>query len=521
MQALTLYLIAITCGSICIASISPTSAQSIKSISQEHFDFRLIQFDRLPSDIGNKEEVLQLFILALERSEKIEEQQQKINRYSYQENQKSIEVLSHIATQLAKAGFRKRAEIVFDRALELSKQKREDVYTQYQQDKRLRDVVIDILKAGFCDRALEEARKIVSPLARAETLYEIGQVFIERNNLESAREILLEAAKFAQTDPGDNGYTANGSCSSPKYYLLSQIAENLSHIFTLQSALNLAQKVRNCYAAAYSTAPFGAYQTKAFLGIIGNIEKVSELREIWEISQSLSNHFEIAKVWSEISKKLVKIGKYDFAIAIARKLADDSQFPTDDDLAIDEAMLFAGVQADYLQDIALTLAEKDELERSKQIVRLIIPEDRRKTAETLIERASEQTIPLDRPASDRADKNNNSRENRLSKITRVEQLEKELEMVKTQEVGQALTRGKIGLQFLKLGEIERGYRVINSLEGGRYEADVQVGIVKEAIALLVQQNDIEKALKLVQNIESVAIQAKLLADLGFHIAKGQ
>ncbi|MEA5471086.1 hypothetical protein [Spirulina sp. 06S082] len=584
MRVANFYILGMTLGFICISDITLAFSQPEKR------DRHLTEFGIILAETGAKEEASQLFDRALEIAEASEERGDK------------IEAIAYIANRLAKAGFNDRAEIVFTRALELSKQKTDDnnqkpeeFYSHYYGDLFLRNVLIEMARSPYRDRALAEAKNITSPLARAEVFNEVATGLIADNELESARKLLLEAVGVAKTEKEYLSYEANGSCDNLEYALFAKIADNLSQVAELQSALKLAQGVRGCYAASSLELPFQWYQADAFTSIIENLEEITAIRETWKSSQRISDDFEIVKVWGEIAKKLVKIEEYDFAVSIARRLTDPSRFNADEMGIGGET--FLSLQQNLLLDIALAFVEKGEVKQGRRIVQFIskprqmvlnvfleIAIAKKNYREGRTEIASEQLLDLVsviEEERDREDFENNlnlqgeialalasigNKESAiqtaqtikdeywrsqtltniiinfaeqgaieealqlvpsieeefgqasaligiLGNMTENKQLEEVLKIAENLEAEKDSIKIAIGLQFLKLGDIQRGYHLLHAIQGTNFNSE----IIEAASVQLVRRGEIEKALKLVEKIEFPSVEAKILADLGLKI----
>lgn len=571
-------------GFIGVSDISLANSHFFDFSQSKKRDRGLTELGLILAETGAKEEALQMFDRALEIADAIEEPSEKIDTMAY------------IANRLAKAGFGDRAEIVFTRALELSKQKTDDFYnfySHYYEDKIVQKVAIQMARSGYRDRALAEAQNMNSPLARAELFNEIAVVLISENELELARELLLKAVGVAKTEKEYLSYEANGSCDNSEYALFAKIAENLSQVAELKSALELAESVRGCYAASNLGFPFQWYQADAFTSIVDSLEEVTAIRETWRSSQRITDDFEIVTVWGAIAKKLVEIEEYDFAVSIARSLTNSSRFKVEEMGIGGES--FVDLQQNLLLEIALAFVEKGELKQGRKVAQFIsktrqmrlnvlleiaIAEKNDRQGRTEV--ASQQLLDLLSTIEEKRDREEFDFNSNLpgkialalasigngesaiqiaqtieqkywrsqtlanisiqlaeqgaidealtlypiegewhaialtaivSKMTQNEQLEKALKIAENLQTGKESVQSAIGLQFLKFGEVERGYHLLHSLP----KTNLNLEIIEAAIIQLIGQGEIEKGLELVQKIEIPSVEAKILADLGLNI----
>jgi tetratricopeptide (TPR) repeat protein len=298
----------------------------------------------------NIEQALPLFDRAVQVAEAIPNQASK------------IKALSAIALKLAEVGQTKRSEQLFAQAVQLTKKTTPD-FDLYAQGPALRDVIIQIAQADQTERALQLTKTLSSNFLKAQALNEIAASLADRGQSQQAKPILLQALQFARGITGDYAYESNGFCGNEKFEVLSKIAGNLSLLSQLDTALQVAGSVSGCSSAAGQSTQ--DYQAWAFLGILGHLAKVDQVKQTWKSAQAIRSPLEQSIAWSAIALKLVDMGEIPLALSIAQKIA---AIPPVKDYTPDWTQLNFGAKENALRDIALKLAQKRQFDAALQVV---------------------------------------------------------------------------------------------------------------------------------------------------------
>src|SRR5919202_3739388 len=313
----------------------------------------------------NMEQSLPLFDRAVQVAQAIPDQASKIR------------ALSAIALKLAAVGETKRSQQLFDQAVQLTK-KTSSTFDMYAQGSALRDVIIQIAQARQTQRALPLTKTLSSNYLKAQVLNEIAASLANQGQLPQAKQVLLEALQDARGITGDYAYESNGSCGNDKFEVLAKIAGNLSLLSQFDTALQLAGSVSGCSSAAGQSTQ--DYQAWAFLGILGHLAKVDQVKQTWKSAQAIRSPLEQSIAWSAIALKLVDMGEIPLALSIAQKIA---AIPPVKDYTPDWTQLNFGAKENALRDIALKLAQKRQFDAALQVVQGMTQSPQRATGSTL------------------------------------------------------------------------------------------------------------------------------------------
>lgn len=273
-----------------------------------------------------------------------------------------IYVLADIAVKLAEAGETTRSQQLFERAMELSKQSREN-FTLHQQEQVWRDLSVKMVQAGFTGQGLQFSKRILTDLVEAEALNNIAEVLIAKAQPELAKTILVQAVAKAKSITGEYAYESNGSCGNEKFALFSKIAINLSALSQLEQALELASSISNCSSANGESGE--EYQTWAFMGILAHLANAQEAKQTWKVAQTAPDE----EVWSAIAVKLIDLGELELAQAVADKLVAD--IPTIKTIDSGFAARKYGSKEYAQRQIAVKFAEAGKFEQALQVAKTI------------------------------------------------------------------------------------------------------------------------------------------------------
>ena len=284
-----------------------------------------------------------------------------------EDRSEKIAAMSAIALKLAEVGLKPQSLQLFNRAVQLTKQGDRE-FKLYSQDPAVRDIAIQLAKAGFTERALQLTKTITSKFRKAEALNEIAPILAKAGNLKQAKQTLLDALNFARGITGDYAYESNGSCGNDKYEVLSKIAGNLSLLAQFDTALKVAQTVTGCLSANGESAQ--DYQEWAYLGILAHLANVNQVKQTWSSAQRIESNFEKASVWSAIAVKFVELRDFDLALSVAAHIAKEIPTITKVDFG-SSALQALGEKENALRDIAVKLAEVGQFGQALQVAQMI------------------------------------------------------------------------------------------------------------------------------------------------------
>jgi tetratricopeptide (TPR) repeat protein len=283
-----------------------------------------------------------------------------------EDRSEKIAAISAIALKLAEVKLNPRSLQLFNRTVQLAKQGDRE-FKLYYQDQALRDIAIQLARAGFTERALQLTKTIASKFRKAEALNEIAPILAKAGNLKQAKQTLLDALNFARGITGDYAYMSNGSCGNDKYEVLSKIAGNLSLLAQFDTALQVARSVTGCTSGIGESSE--EYQAWAYLGILANLANVNQVKQTWNSAKTIQYDFEKIPVWSATGVKFVEMRDFNNALSVAAHIA--KEIPTVTEIDSGLALVGFAAKENALRDIAVKLAEVGQFGQALQVAQMI------------------------------------------------------------------------------------------------------------------------------------------------------
>jgi tetratricopeptide (TPR) repeat protein len=471
---------------------------------------------------GNSQDALKLFDQAIAIANKISDTSSKIT------------IFSEIAVKLAQAGQQKRSLQIFDSSIKLAQKTNQD-FSEYDKDNALQDIYIKIAQAGFIDKALDSGRKLSSNLTKAKFFNEVSTILLERGQRQRATQVLQQALQYVQrvTEKDNYAYEANGSCANYKFEVLSKIATNLSLQAQLDKGLQIAQNISACSSANGEYTQ--DYQAWAFLGILNHLKKVEAIKQTWNTAQKISFTHEKLTTWSAIAMKMADIGETQFALSIAKKLADEIPPITQIDSGLSMSTFFARENA--LADIAIALAKKQQFDAAMQISQTMIennqaiPERVREfislpvpsPKSTVLIEITQQLVAAKKVSQALQLANNlpDDTAKILAQIAVAQELQKNGQKTQAAQIFQNLSLPKspakanssqgyeahssVAVALVKAKQIDKAIQVVNSIQDSLTKESILTNIAIQ----LADVGEIEKALSLVKNLEGEGSKASV------------